>query len=281
MLPVKYGLTVFRVGGVVSESSHKFFIQFVFYTAIFCGFNLVVLSIFTAELRQRGHVNAHWLVALGLSCIFFLFSAGMTGTSLHLAATNTTTIENITRKTKVWTLAIHINRPSNTEWARVFPTVTYPSRPISTPVDSSDQDSPKQEDSRTFAILRTQPGENPFDLGSPLKNLQQVMGYTVWDWLLPLKPSPCVDHSSPESAYAMGPVVQRLKREAGLIDSTAEPSEPGKSDRRRHHRRRRNRQSNHRHRPEVSDASTPSGPSEQDESQQQPAGPDREGDSNQ
>lgn len=58
MLPVKYGLTVFRVGGVVSESSHKFFIQFVFYTAIFCGFNLVVLSIFTAELRQVRAVAA-------------------------------------------------------------------------------------------------------------------------------------------------------------------------------------------------------------------------------
>lgn len=213
------------------------------------------------------------------SCIFFLFSAGMTGTSLHLAATNTTTIENITRKTKVWTLAIHIHRPNNNpEWARVFPTVTYPSRPKSASVDSSDQDWPKPEDSRVFAILQTQPGENPFDLGSPLKNLQQVMGYTVWDWVLPLKPSPCVDHSSPESAYAMGPVVQRLKHEAGLTDATAEPSEPRKSDRHRHHRRH-HRRSHHRHK--VSDGSTPSGQSEHDESQQQPARPDREGDSNQ
>lgn len=42
-----------RVGGVVSESSHKFFLQFVFYTALFCGFNLVVLANFLAELRHE------------------------------------------------------------------------------------------------------------------------------------------------------------------------------------------------------------------------------------
>ncbi|KAL1970997.1 hypothetical protein VTN77DRAFT_2831 [Rasamsonia byssochlamydoides] len=276
------------VGGVVSESSHKFFIQYVFYTAIFCGFNIIVLAIFTAELRREaGRVNAHWLVTLGLGCLFFIFSAGMTGTSLHLAGTNTTTIENITRKTKVWTLAIRINRPKDagqqreTEWAQVFRTITYPSRPS---LDSSDQDFKPEEDSRVFAILQTQPGENPFDLGSPLKNLQQVMGYTVWDWLLPLKPSPCVDHSSPESTYAMGPVVQRLKHEAGLTNS-AETSENRKSDRRHHRHHRRHHRNHHRsrshHHPRESDASARSGPSEHDDQPQQPARPDREDDSNQ
>lgn len=37
------------VGGVVSESSHKFFLQFVVYTAIFTCFNLILLAYFIAE----------------------------------------------------------------------------------------------------------------------------------------------------------------------------------------------------------------------------------------
>lgn len=39
------------VGGVVSESSYKFFLQFVIYTAFFTCFCLIVLAIFVAEHR--------------------------------------------------------------------------------------------------------------------------------------------------------------------------------------------------------------------------------------
>ncbi|KAH8701729.1 DHHC zinc finger membrane protein [Talaromyces proteolyticus] len=263
------------VGGVVSESSYKFFLQFVFYTAFFTCFALIVFAIFIAELHSdSGTVNAHWAVGLGLAGLFFLFSAGMSGTSLQLTAINVTTIENLTRRSKIWTLAIYIpphqleriSRPdgNNSQWAQTFPTVTYPLQksPYPPPADSkkSVDNSPPPNDhsvpaakpngdvskynTRTFAILRTQPAENPFDLGDPIRNIQQVMGYTLWDWLLPLKVAPCVDHTSQESAYPMGPVVDRLKREAGI---SAAPSdgvleEDGLEKRthrkkRRHHRR--------------------------------------------
>lgn len=46
-------LTCRRVGGVVSETSFKFFIQFVFYTTSFCTFALVVSAYFTAELKRN------------------------------------------------------------------------------------------------------------------------------------------------------------------------------------------------------------------------------------
>lgn len=172
----------------------------------------------------------------------------MSGSSLHLASTNTTTIENLSRRSKVWTLAIYISpeqfqrlSSSNTDgqWARTFPMVTFPipqsttttttpstpavaqpeSRPETEHIvsDNSPKDNSKNSQNiRTFALLRTQPGENPFDLGDPIQNLRQVMGHTLWDWMLPLRVAPCVDHSSTVSAYPMGPVVDRLKREAGL-----------------------------------------------------------------
>lgn len=46
-------LTGHRVGGVVSETSFKLFIQFVAYTAVYCTFALIVSAFFTAELRRE------------------------------------------------------------------------------------------------------------------------------------------------------------------------------------------------------------------------------------
>lgn len=205
----------------MSETSFKFFIQFLVYTAMFCAFTLIVTAYFTAELkRQTGSVNPYWCVCIGLSGLFELFSAGMTLSSVQLAMLNITTIENLNRHSVVWTLAIrvpeHLLRrlwTPDSPWAPTFRMVSYPlepSAPNQSPSDSS-------AERHVFAILHTLPGENPFDLGSKLKNVQQVMGYSVTDWLLPLKHSPCADHSSPESAFALGPVVTRIKQEAGLI----------------------------------------------------------------
>lgn len=45
--------SVTRVGGVVSETSFKFFVQFVFWAAIYCIYNLTVMAIFVAESRKK------------------------------------------------------------------------------------------------------------------------------------------------------------------------------------------------------------------------------------
>ncbi|OQE19415.1 hypothetical protein PENSTE_c015G04220 [Penicillium steckii] len=200
------------VGGVVSETSFKFFIQFVFYTATFCTFALVVSAYFTAQLkRDTGSVNAHWCVCIGLSGLFGFFTAGMSLTSLQLAALNLTTIENLNRQSVVWTLAIripeHVSAQLFSPGSPLAPTFHTVSLPLELPI----------AERHVFAILHTQPGENPFSLGSPFKNLQQIMGYSITDWLLPIKQSPCADHSSQESDFALGPVVTRLKQEAGFL----------------------------------------------------------------
>jgi len=225
----------------VAESSFKFFLQFVCYTMVFCAYNVIMLSIFVAELGQeRNSYNPHWITSLVLSGIFFLFSAGMFAVSLRLAMLNLTTIENLTRGTKIWTLAILIppSRSANFNieggMTPKFPTVCYSSFSASASSNVQNQDSGGE---RIFAILETD--QNPFDLGSPLRNLQQIMGYTVCDWLLPIKLSPCTDHSNPESVYALGPVVQRLKWEAGLEAPTRSDRERSGDRPRRSRRRRR------------------------------------------
>lgn len=150
-----------------------------------------------------------------------------------MAIFNVTTIENLNRRTAVWTLAIRV--PENlleslwkpeSPWAPTFRMVSYPPELPSTP----NQPQATNRERHVFAILHTLPGENPFDLGSPLKNLQQIMGYSVADWLLPIKQSPCADHSRMKSEFALGPVVTRLKQEAGLApppnNGAAAPQSP-------------------------------------------------------
>lgn len=152
----------------------------------------------------------------------------MTLSSVQLAMLNITTIENLNRHSVVWILAIRVPDHllerlwvTDSPWAPTFRMVSYPLEP---PVPAQPPSDPSTTERHVFAILHTRPGENPFDLGSSFKNIQQVMGYSLADWLLPLKHSPCADHSSPESAFALGPVVTRLKQEAGLVPPPGEGS---------------------------------------------------------
>lgn len=154
----------------------------------------------------------------------------MTLSSIQMAMLNLTTIENLNRHSVVWTLAIRVPDylldrlwATDSPWAPTFRMVSYPLQPPTSP-DQPQTTNPSTDERHVFAILHTLPGENPFSLGSNLKNLQQVMGYSISDWLLPLKHSPCADHSSSESAFALGPVVTRLKQEAGLIPAPAPES---------------------------------------------------------
>ena len=216
------------VGGIVSETSFKYFTQFVGWGAVYCIFNLILMAILVAEhSRRTGTVNVHWVVTLAFGVLFGLFATGMTGSSLHFALVNTTTIENLSRKNAVYQLAIHMPRPPQTR--PPFPTISFST------AQKTDNSEPSPDTIKTFAILHTRPGENPWDLGA-LGNLKEVMGEHWYDWFLPIKHSPCSNHDRSDSQFAMGPVVDRLKREAGLLPPFQEEKE--KPHRQRRHRRR-------------------------------------------
>lgn len=91
-------------------------------------------------------------------------------------------------------------------------TITYPLITANTTTSNHQAPSP-----RTFAILRTNPGMNPWNL-SPLENWRQVMGLRAWDWFLPIRRSPCSAHTRDDSLYPLGKDVDRLTTEAGLDD---------------------------------------------------------------
>lgn len=154
----------------------------------------------------------------------------MTGSSLQFLILNTTTIENLSRHSKVWLLAIHIAKPPSSPSAIGFSTISYP-------LPSATAQQPTTP-LKTFAILHSMPGENPWDLG-PMKNIKSVMGEHVYDWILPLKHSPCSDHNRADSQFALGPVVERMRLEAGLATSPDAVSSATMANRRRHRRSRR------------------------------------------
>lgn len=160
----------------------------------------------------------------------------MAASSIQLALINSTTVENLTRKTHVWYLATRVPesyQPSfggpSGEASNSTPlrTVTYPlpqwiPAATASPVEADTSTSPNRSASkrttpvpRTFVVLTSKPGVNPWDLG-PLENMKQVLGFRWWDWLLPLKYSPCCNHESQQSVYALGPAVERMRKEAGL-----------------------------------------------------------------
>lgn len=97
------------VGGIISETSFKFFVQFTFWAAILCLHTLVVMAYYFAQRRQHSNfIDVHWILVLAFAALFFLFSAGMCGSSLRSVFINSTTIENLNRKSKVWYLAVYI-----------------------------------------------------------------------------------------------------------------------------------------------------------------------------
>lgn len=139
----------------------------------------------------------------------------MFGSSFQFVLVNTTTVENLSRHTKVWTLAVYMPNPP-TSAPTSFQTITYPlktqPRRSSLNTDGLPVPSPPP---RTFAILHSKPGENPWDLG-PRGNFRAVMGEKWWDWISPLRYSPCCNHDRGDSAFEMGPVVDRMRERAGI-----------------------------------------------------------------
>lgn len=166
----------------------------------------------------------------------------MTGSSLQFLVLNSSTIENLSRRTKVWQLAVHVPRPLDSAAATRLPIIAYPLVSPNSPPEQAPQ-------GKVFAILRSKPGENPWDRGA-LENIRSVMGKHWYDWILPLKHSPCRNHEREDSQFALGPVVDRMRAEAGLIHPQESVSADAK--RRRRRKRSRNPRTHSRRRSEIS-----------------------------
>lgn len=145
----------------------------------------------------------HLSVTAGFA-VFFMLLAGGTGLSaLLLAGMNLTTLDNIHQKTATWRVAMLVKKDRQDGW-RASAKVTA-----------------LEDSGRTFVILETPAGCNPFDAGI-MENLRQVLGRHWWDWFLPLWNSPlwyCGVGDS-DGTRTIYPSIEEKKETAGLGNMT-------------------------------------------------------------
>ncbi|RYP12384.1 hypothetical protein DL765_007372 [Monosporascus sp. GIB2] len=166
---------------------------------------------------------------------------GENSTSMRYVFLNMTNVDMLGARRKVHQLAVRV--PRGTRSTDNFTTVTYPlpklelgingeanrrPRPLATdnsgPGGRANGASPDPRDdlaTRTFAILKTEPGENPWHLGY-WQNWKSVMGTNFIDWLLPIRKSPCANHENGESFYPMGPILADIRARYGLSRNVAD-----------------------------------------------------------
>ena len=214
-----------------SHAAFKFFVQFCLYTFLYCA---IVLAAAAYHTHQRVHreesPDGTVLAIIAISGFFGTFTCLMWLTSLRFIFINQTNVDVLSSKTKVYQLAVRV--PLGTPSTAMYGTVMYPlpqdgqtmngaaRKPGGTDSASSNEAPSARElrdlrATRQFAILRTEVGENPWDLGW-YGNWQSVMGTNVVDYFLPLRRSPCTDHSSTHSMYRMGKVLSQVKARYGL-----------------------------------------------------------------
>lgn len=162
---------------------------------------------------------------LALNGLLGFFAITMFTTSARYAFLNMTNIDQLKSKNFVHNLAIRV--PRGTQSCEKYKVITYP---ISKPGDLTPPSSAEtgargvatERDmlaTRTFAIVKTELGENPWDLGY-WRNWKSIMGNGLIDWLLPIKDSPCATYENNESFYEMGAVLQRVRERFGLPSLT-------------------------------------------------------------
>ncbi|KAF8543283.1 DHHC palmitoyltransferase-domain-containing protein [Trichophaea hybrida] len=201
------------VGGVVAETSFRYFYQVVVYGALYCIFLLVAMAVLIHERSNNGlSVDAKWIATIALAAVFGIFTAGMTLSTTQLIVGNVSTIDSLSVKTKVYQLAIHD---------------PYPPPLDSTPISNSYRLNVTRvwlppnptggEQQKCFAIVRTERGENPWKLDSTYENFKESLGGGFWQWFLLWgvpKPGSC----GGESGWYRwnSALIARLKKEAGI-----------------------------------------------------------------
>ncbi|CAK7272478.1 Palmitoyltransferase pfa5 [Sporothrix epigloea] len=260
------------VGGIVSETTFKYFLQFTLYATIFCGLTIGTTGNALWQSRQRhGGTDTRVIVALALGSVLGLFSFSMFATCLNFVLQNLTTVESHQLKNRVRMMAVRIKLNADPVPGS-YNTITYPlsvngsppppqygavqipalpaktvgsdattatreatgtfapesenvevpdpfqvnrnaraarRRATQTALDAFDAfDARDLLAHRTFAIVPVPKGMNVWDLGWR-GNWISVMGTNVFDWLLPIRGSPCSDHTSTESRYSLSPAFQQ------------------------------------------------------------------------
>ncbi|KNG46338.1 palmitoyltransferase pfa5 [Stemphylium lycopersici] len=210
-------------GGIIGESTHKFFMQFVTYAALYTTFAWIVLAVFLAERSsEMGSKPGTWIGALVVAVLFSVFTftmSCMTGWNLMI---NFTSVEGIQRG-GIHNIALLMSQSSRHSTASL-PPPPPPSTPPTHHKKSSRgvEQEPTEEDwqvlttitrpnNRSYVVMQTKPLEHPW-YTTLMKGWKDTMGDSVLDWLLPLKQSPCKRRSH-QGEFEWGEVVYDMAKQ--------------------------------------------------------------------
>jgi palmitoyltransferase len=190
----------------------------VFYTACYCIVTLAATAIRERDLEnESGSQDGFVIAVICMAALFGLFTFTMTVTCVRYALLNLTSTEVLKQRSTVTMLAMLV--PRGTVATLNYGVITYP---LLRPDESTDSQLSGQTAvdeqraardalaTRTYAIVKTNAGDNIWDLGA-YRNWTGVMGTNFLDWVLPIRQSPCAAWESDESFYEMGPVVEQLR----------------------------------------------------------------------
>ena len=235
------------------KKAFKFFVQFNIYATSLCAIVLgsCAYALRTQAADPQIFLDYFLIAGAVVSGFFGLFAAAISFNTLRFVLLNLSQVDALNRA-KVYQLAVRVDRDTQTD--SKFALVTYPPPPpppqhqhqrqqydaqwssqtgmprpyaygptfmpapaTSAPSDNGPSRAAARDmlTTRTFAILRTEPGENPWDLGWR-RNWNSVMGSSVIDWILPVRKSPCTNHEREDSFYPVGPVIDRLRQRYGV-----------------------------------------------------------------
>ncbi|KAK7190490.1 palmitoyltransferase pfa5 [Paraphaeosphaeria sporulosa] len=182
-------------GGIICEGTHKFFIQFVFYGALYTTFSWIPVAIFLAErIRVLGSKPGIWIAMLPLCGIFMIFTVTMFFMTFWNQSINYTTIETLQRG-GVHNISMLVTRRDPS---------TQTSRRNSSSHNAREKPNVLREvtrsDGREYVVFQTQPYVNPWDIGS-MENLRTIMGNSIVQWILPFQTSPCIKRDDVRGQY--------------------------------------------------------------------------------
>lgn len=201
-------------------AAYKFFVLFTFYTTLYCAMTVTVGAIVLQAKNARNEPADGFIIgSLVLGGFFGIFASALTMTASHHILKNLTNVDYLKTKNMVYQLAIRV--PRGTPPGFDYTVINYPLPKLETATSSphSSNRPPLNEPTssrdllatRTFAVVRTEKGENPWDLGL-YRNWKSVMGNNIIDWFLPINLPPSESYENTVSFYEMGPLVEELRK---------------------------------------------------------------------
>ncbi|KAI4611757.1 hypothetical protein J4E83_008008 [Alternaria metachromatica] len=213
-------------GGIIAETTHKFFMQFVAYASLYTTFTWIVVAIFFAERSSKmGSKPGTWIGALATAVLFSIFTFTMTCMTGWNLMINFTSVEGIQRG-GIHNIAFLISNPSpNPDTAAPLtatPTTSSSkhhkkksSRDVAEEKELDKEDWPvlttvTRLPNRSYVVMQTKPLEHPW-YTTLLQGWKDTMGNSIIDWLLPFRQSPCKQKSH-RGEFEWGEVVYDMAK---------------------------------------------------------------------